>query len=192
MVGEIKRYSVYIMISNTRTLFNNAIGLYTSIPYNHVSIALKKDLYHLYSFARKHPRNPLIGGFVREEIRGRFFSYFPDTKCVILERKVTSAQYSLIKQILKEFEEEKEKYKFNFVGVLLLAFNWPVNRTNAYFCSQFVAEVLNRANVPLFPKCAASVTPKDFWHLIQQNEVNLIYEGALVHYPYHRKSVRVG
>lgn len=37
-------------------------------PLNHVSIALDRELTEVYSFGRKQPDNPFIGGFVKEDI----------------------------------------------------------------------------------------------------------------------------
>lgn len=54
--------SVYIMLTNTGTLFTKLIQGYTKAPYNHASISFNRELSELYSFGRKHPANPLNGG----------------------------------------------------------------------------------------------------------------------------------
>ena len=57
---------IYILLTNTRSLFSTAIGLYTKQAFNHVSIAIHDDFEQIYSFGRKNPSNPVIGGFVNE------------------------------------------------------------------------------------------------------------------------------
>ena len=58
--------SVFILLTNTGTLFTKVIQSYTKAPYNHASISFDRELSELYSFGRKHPSNPFDGGFVVE------------------------------------------------------------------------------------------------------------------------------
>ena len=50
--------NVYILLTDTGSLFTRLIKRFTNSPYNHVSIAFDKSLNTLYSFGRKHPYNP--------------------------------------------------------------------------------------------------------------------------------------
>ena len=50
--------SIYILLTNTGTLFTRVIQTYTRAPYNHASISFDRELTELYSFGRKHPSNP--------------------------------------------------------------------------------------------------------------------------------------
>ena len=51
---------IYILLTNTRSLFSTAIGLYTKQAFNHVSIAIHDDFEQIYSFGRKNPSNPVF------------------------------------------------------------------------------------------------------------------------------------
>ncbi|MDU5946686.1 MAG: hypothetical protein E6Z15_06375, partial [Paenibacillus macerans] len=42
--------SVYILLTNTGTLFTRVIKGYTGAPYNHASISFDRELSELYSF----------------------------------------------------------------------------------------------------------------------------------------------
>ncbi|GJM70960.1 hypothetical protein HMSSN036_31760 [Paenibacillus macerans] len=84
--------SVYILLTNTGTLFTRVIKGYTGAPYNHASISFDRELSELYSFGRKNPNNPLNGGFVKEDIKTGTFSKYPNTTCVLYELRVTGRE----------------------------------------------------------------------------------------------------
>lgn len=62
----------YILLTDTGTLFTKFIRLYTHQPYNHASIAFTSDLSEIYSFGRKHMRNPFVGGLCGRKYRNWF------------------------------------------------------------------------------------------------------------------------
>lgn len=45
--------NVYLLLTDTGTVFSTAIKKYTRKPYNHASLALDQQLTEVYSFARK-------------------------------------------------------------------------------------------------------------------------------------------
>ena len=50
---------IYILLTDTGTLFTNLIKLYTKKPYNHASISFDSKLSEVYSFGRKTARKPI-------------------------------------------------------------------------------------------------------------------------------------
>lgn len=172
-------HSVYILLSDTGSLFTRTIKQYTHAPYNHASIAFDADLSDIYSFGRKHPLNPVYGGFVREDLYHRYFRYFPQTTCALYELRVDERTAKKIKRVVDVFQTKPKRYTYNYVGLLGVVFNYPIEITASYFCSQFVAEVLRRAGVVLWDKPSALVTPEDFR---KAPELHLIYEGKLSDY----------
>ncbi|MBS3949637.1 MAG: hypothetical protein KGZ53_03085 [Peptococcaceae bacterium] len=171
---------IYILLTNTGTFFTRLLGLCSRRPYNHSSIGFDIRLNEVYSFGRRKPRNPFIGGFVREHIRSGLYALCPGTSCTLYEFEVTAKQYELIRQNVCEFEVEKEKYSYSLIGVMGVALKTPVNRKYSYFCSQFIATVLERSGVYLFDKPSGLVTPEDFR---QHPKARHIYEGMLAEYP---------
>jgi hypothetical protein len=69
---------------------------------------------------------------------------------------------------------------YNLLGLLGVTIGEPIEFSNSYFCSQFVAEILKRSGIRLWDKLPALVTPDDFR---QHKQLNLIYEGKLFDYP---------
>lgn len=171
--------SVYILLTNTGTLFTKVIQGYTRAPYNHASISFNRELSELYSFGRKNPNNPLNGGFVKEDLKTGTFSKYPNTTCVIYELQVSERDIAKMKRVLQAFIRKDKKYFYNILGVLGIALKEPIEFSNSYFCSQFVAEILQRSGVRLWDKLPALVTPDDFR---QSERLQLIYEGKLSEY----------
>ncbi|AYB47410.1 hypothetical protein AK95_05365 [Paenibacillus sp. LC231] len=171
--------SVFILLTNTGTLFTKVIQGYTRAPYNHASISFNRELSELYSFGRKNPNNPLNGGFVKEDLKTGTFSKYPNTTCVIYELQVSERDIAKMKRVLQAFIRKDKKYFYNILGVLGIALKEPIEFSNSYFCSQFVAEILQRSGVRLWDKLPALVTPDDFR---QSERLQLIYEGKLSEY----------
>lgn len=171
--------SVFILLTNTGTLFTKLIQGYTRAPYNHASISFNRELSELYSFGRKHPSNPLNGGFVKEDIKTGTFSKYPNTTCVLYELQVTAREVEKMERVLKVFIRSRQKYLYNILGVIGIALKEPVEFSNSYFCSQFVAEILERSGIKLWNKLPALVTPDDFR---QSDRLKLIYQGKLSEY----------
>ncbi|WP_235848871.1 hypothetical protein [Litchfieldia alkalitelluris] len=176
---------VYIMLSDTGTLFTTVIKKYTKAPYNHASLAFDPELTEMYSFGRKNPRNPLYGGFVKEDILKGTYSRYKKTTCVVYRLEVTERDVVKMKRVLNVFIKNNGKYLYNLLGVIGVSINEPVEFSNSYFCSQFVADVLRRSGIVLWDKLPALVTPDDF----RKNErLELIYEGKLFDFgPIKRK-----
>ncbi|KKI90777.1 hypothetical protein WQ54_18685 [Bacillus sp. SA1-12] len=170
---------VYILLTDTGTLFTKSIKKYTRAPYNHASIAFDEKLNEMYSFGRKNPNNPINGGFVKEDIHTGTYSKYPETTCVIYKLKVTERDIIKMKRVLNVFIKNQKKFLYNLIGVIGVSLNEPVEFSNSYFCSQFVAEILYRSGIKLWDKLPALVTPDDF-----RNHINLelVYEGKLFDY----------
>lgn len=172
--------AIYILLTDTGSLFTRAIKQYTHAPYNHASVAFSEDLQEMYSFGRKHPLNPVYGGFVREDVYQRYSRYFPQTTCALYKLQVDTRTAKKVKRVVEVFQTKPSRYTYNFVGLFGVVFNYPIEITASYFCSQFVAEVLKRSGVQLWDKPPALVTPEDF----RKNEqLQLIYEGKLLDCP---------
>ncbi len=154
---------VYIMLSDTGTLFTNLIKKYTKAPYNHVSLSFDPELKELYSFGRKNPKNPIHGGFVKEDVLTGTYSHYKDTTCVIYKLEVTEREMEKMKRILNVFIKNDNKYLYNILGVIGVSLKEPIEFSNSFFCSQFVAEILHRSGIKLWDKLPVMVTPDDFF-----------------------------
>jgi hypothetical protein len=176
---------IYILLSDTGTLFTKSIKKYTKAPYNHASLAFDRELNEVYSFGRKNPKNPLNGGFVREDILHGTYRHYPDTTCAIYELQVTEREIQKLRRMVSVFEKNKSKFTYNLLGLMGIPINEPIEFNASYFCSQFVFEILKRSGINLGNKLPALITPDD---IRNSNKLNLIYEGKLFSYePIKRK-----
>ncbi|WP_352418311.1 hypothetical protein [Proteiniborus sp.] len=174
-----KKRTIYILLTNTGSFPTKIIKAYTKAPYNHVAISFSKDLRRFYSFGRKKYNNPLWGGFVIESIDSEIYEYFSETTCSIFSLEVDRGIYYRMKKVIKQFEKEKDKYVYSFIGLLGVIVKVPIEREYGYFCSQFVATVLEKSGLNLFNKRPGLVTPNDFMNI---KELNHIYTGKLSDY----------
>lgn len=167
---------IYILLTDTGTTFTRLIKLFTKKPYNHASISFDSELSEVYSFGRKRINNPFHGGFVKEDMNNSLFKH---ADCAIYSFTVTDAQVQKMKCYIKGIEEDKESYRYNFLGLFGFLLNKPINRKKAFFCSQFVASVLKECNNINFKKPLSLIAPDD---LQKVSQFHLVYEGKLKDY----------
>ncbi|WP_175640307.1 hypothetical protein [Metabacillus schmidteae] len=164
---------IYVVLTDTGTLFTRLIKLYTKKSFNHASISFDKSLTEVYSFGRKTPSNPFIGGFVKENMKSHFFR---QAKCRVYSCTVSTAQYESMIDYIQKIDKEKSLYRYNLLGLFAILLNKQINRKHAFFCSQFVATVLQECDCVNFSKPPSLITPHD---LIKGDDFNLVYEGNL-------------
>lgn len=168
---------VYLLFTDTGTILTKTIKLYTRTPYNHASISFDEALIELYSFGRKNPRNPFIGGFVKENINEGLFKH---ANCAIYCLAVKEADYYKMKRYINKIESQKENYRYNLIGLFAIILNIQLKRENAFFCSEFVASVLMQSDDIDLIMPISFITPTDLQAL---DNINLVYRGRLKDYP---------
>lgn len=168
--------TIYLLFTHTGTLLSRVINLYTKHPLNHVSIGFDKRLKDVYSFGRKRPRNPFIGGFVQEDIRSSFLRH---SNCAVYTFQVTEREYHSILRMIRKIEAQQSHYRYNFIGLIGILLNIEIRRKHAFFCSQFVATILKEVQTFHIAKPFCFVTPEDIRKHIG---MTLLYEGKLGDY----------
>jgi hypothetical protein len=168
--------SIYLVLTATGTLVSRCIGLYTKARYNHVSLCLDSKVNEFYSFGRKLRWFPLIGGFVIEHIDSGMFKAYGETTCAIYRLEISDEKYKILGKEITPFINNKKLYGFNIIGLISLMFNMPMNRKNKYFCTQFVASMLQKSGIHDFMKENSLVTPQDFYDI---PKLEPIFEGRL-------------
>lgn len=164
------------MLTHSGSLLSKCINIYTKEPYTHVSISLDETLNELYSFGRLRPNNPIIAGFVMEDIRNGTYKRFPNTMCALYSIQINKEQHKKLKKEIKKFKKDGKKYGYNFIGLIGFMVNYPIERKYNYFCSQFVSSLLNSSGITLIDKPTALTSPRDFREC---RDLNLVYEGNL-------------
>ncbi len=168
--------SVYILLTRSGTYFSRLIHRMTDEDYTHVSICLDGELQHFYSFGRKSDIFMFPAGFVREDLQGGVFRRFNQMPCALYELQVPPEVYQQIEQRIERMHDAADVYHYNCLGVLLCKLELAHQRQHHYFCSQFVADLLQRSGALEFSKAASLVQPGDFLYLPQ---LQLRYQGQL-------------
>lgn len=163
--------AVYIVLSDSGTWFSKMIGMYTGKNKNHASIAFDEELKEMYSFGRKQRYNPINGGFVQEHARIGLLS---NANCTILKYKVSLNEYNRMRDKVLTFKADQERYKYNLLGLIGIVLKLNIQRDNAYFCSQFVATILNESSLDI--QTPYQVQPH---HFAEYPNMQPIYEGRL-------------
>lgn len=167
---------LFLLFTDTGTWLSRAIKIFTKKELNHVSISFSEDLKTVYSFGRKQPRNPFIGGFVLEDVKAGFLA---KSQCAIYRQEISKSDYERMISIIREIEANQEMYRYNFIGLFGVLLHVQINRRSAFFCSQFVATVLKESASFSINKPVCFITPAD---LRCQRGLELIYKGELADY----------
>lgn len=168
---------IYIILTHTGTVLSRIIKKYTKDEFSHVSIALDEELNKMYSFGRLNPYNAFYGGFVHEYINEGTFKRFYKTRAKIYSLEISDEQYKEISKNIIKFEQSKDKYKFNIVGLFAVGIHKRIQKENRFYCAEFVKYILEKSGVDT--KLPEIIKPEDFKKLEGLKE---IYSGLLRQY----------
>ena len=169
-----KKRTIYIIVTRTNTIPSRVIRAWTKSSYNHVSLSFDGELTDMVSFGRLYPSFPIPGGFVHEGRNKGFFRRFQDTQCRVYQKEVSEREYRTFLRLLRRFHQRR--FKFNNLGLITLMAGIPLERDNAYFCSQFCGKMLVESGIYDFNKPFGLLRPSDFCGL---EGFTLLYEGRL-------------
>jgi len=175
---------IYIILTHTGTILSNIIRIFTKDEVSHVSIALDADLEQMYSFGRLHPYNPFWGSFVHEHINKGTFKRFKNTRAQIYSMCVTDEQYEKAQKTIAYFNNNKEKYKFNILGLACVTIKKKIVRKNTFYCAEFVKHIMKVSGISEVNELPEIIRPENFKQL---KGIKLEYEGLLRKYKKKRK-----
>ncbi|MEK4518031.1 hypothetical protein NSS64_22295 [Paenibacillus sp. FSL H8-0122] len=150
---------IYIVLTGTGTAFSGIIKWFTKAELNHASIAFDSELREVYSFGRKKVYNPFIAGLIHENFIHPFYS---SADCAIYQLRVSEDEYNTMYNHVQGMMQNQERYKYHLLGLVGVLLHVRIDRENAFFCSQFVASVLEETTVHPVAKPSCFVTPEDF------------------------------
>ena len=165
---------------------------YPGDTYSHISLSRDRKLGNMMSFARKEINNPFNSGLIKENIRTGMFALKPDvSRIAVMELKVSEQQYNNLSSLMDYYWQNKDKYKFNFAGLTtMLIYGKGIDIPNSFFCSQWVATVLQDSGIDIFDgKKPKDIRPFDFYGTLKDS---IIYEGLTVEYPEYNQECDYG
>ncbi len=152
------------------------VYLVTGDMYTHASICFDEDLSSVYSSARKNGETMFPAGPCQESFHRGFYKKHAHIPCALYEMQVTEETYDKAREEVYRIIRDADRYHFNIIGLVLCQFNIPFRRRYNFFCSQFVAEILNRSQALRLPKDSSVMRPMDYTRL---PELNCCYKGLL-------------
>ena len=141
-------YPVYVLCVHTGTLLANVIKKATGSHFSHCTISFDSSLKNMYSFGRKTRLTELSNGsFVKESIHNPPYTN-EDVTYALYCIPVTSSQLAAMKKRLEYFVKNKTKFKYDFAGLFKNFFGIADNPEQRWFCSRFVADIINAGTEP--------------------------------------------
>ena len=168
--------TIYILLSRTDTTCARLIRLFTACRYNHVSISFEPGRGAFYSFARRRLHNPLIAGFILENIHTGILGRNGDQPCALYALQISDEALRKLHAVIDRFSAQYDTYRYNFLGIPLTFFGIPYERKHHYLCSQFVAYMLRQTDACTLPRAVSLMQPMDFVNI---PELRLVYTGPL-------------
>lgn len=141
---------ITVLLTRYHSTFANFIYWVSGRGYTHASLGLdEKDGYY-YSFNFNGFKKEYPGK--RKKIYGNSISY---------KLEVSQEEYETIREAILEMEHHKEQYRYSRLSLLFCLIHIPCKIENQYFCSQFVAEMLQLSKSVKLKKSASLYLPND-------------------------------
>ena len=149
-MNEVSKHSsnklvpVYIILTYTGSLVSRAVKLFTGDEYTHASIAFDSSLTEMYTFGRARDESITDGMFKIEDVTSPYYTerVNPIPYAIYCVPVTIEERDKMIKKV-NYFAQNKNKFQFDFAGLILNGLHIPNNPKNRYFCSRFVSEILN-------------------------------------------------
>lgn len=154
--------SVYLILTRSTSVASRLIGHVTDEPFTHVSIAFDPQQAVMFSFARKYSRLPLPAGLVEERMNCGFYRQQGNIPCAVLRLDVDDRTYYRARDRVSDMLIRRREYRYSILGLLACRMGIPVKMPGYYFCSQFVAEILEETCHVSLPCPASLMHPADY------------------------------
>jgi hypothetical protein len=143
-----KNYTISVLFVNYEDFWSKAVYYLLGGGFSHASIGLDEGDDIFYSFNMK--------GFRREQPR-KHEGIISRSECYKLN--VSKEEHEKVKQMIELFQRKRFDWKFNLVGLLLSTVHVRFRKRHHYYCSEFVAELLQKTRIGNFEKNLAYYSP---------------------------------
>ena len=91
--------------------------------------------------------------------------------------EIDNNKYEDISNEINAFKNNKEKYKFNIIGLFAVSINKKIHYKDTFYCAEFVKYLFEKAKIE--NNLPDIIKPQDFKKL---KNINLVYKGKLKNY----------
>jgi inositol transport system substrate-binding protein len=166
------QYIVSVLFVNYEDFWSKVVYYILGRGYSHAAISVDDAGETYYSFNFK--------GFRRERPRKHEAIV---SKSICYKLSVSKQEYDRISEMIEEFQSKRFEWRYNLIGLLLSRIHISHRRHKYYYCSEFVAEMLERAKVYRFERSVAHYLPNRLEREIQTFR-NL---SQIIHNPIQRR-----
>ena len=164
------RYPIFILLMHTGTPLAKVIKAVTNAEFTHCCISFNPGLDPMYSFGEKTKTGESGFGFVSQNTKADFYKHH-HTKYGVYCMFVSKQSRDFMKQKLEWFKKNKNKMRYDFIGLVQVFFNKATDYKNyKYFCSRFVMDIIQSGNQ--LDKAASLWKPNDIKALTNISMVN--------------------
>lgn len=165
---------IYILLQEYKGTMGELYKWTHGGSYNHSSIGISEAMEEFYSFRSKW-------GLCVEHPFQFNKQHKKDVPCLIYELEVHPSIFEEVKNIIQTFYSEKDRYHYSYISVILSFLGIRHTFKRGYFCSRFVAEILDKAKALKLSKDTSLYLPSDF-HLLSLKK---IFEGKASEFNYN-------
>lgn len=155
---------VSILLTKYSDWVSNLVYVLCGRGYTHASISLEENEDTYYSF------NYL--GFAVETLGKHRRRGVTKSKCFRV--KISDQSYESIRQRIHDIELERSSYRYTRLGVLCCILHIPYHINRRYFCSQFVAELLENSGAMKLSRPSNYFLPNHFLSLMEDKRCQVI------------------
>lgn len=156
---------IYVILSQTGTALSRIIRAFTGDSLGHASLSFHDDFHIMYSFGRRKPNNPFLGGFVKESPDFGTFRRFKNTYSEIFAFEVSDETYYAMLSYVENMYREREKYHYNYKGLFLAPLGIEHHKEECFYCSEFVGTVLKKFALVSEDQFSGIIKPMDLYAL---------------------------
>lgn len=135
--------AVYVICMHSKSVLANIVKAWTHDEFSHAALSLTPDANPMYTFGNKSGGGH---GFSIESPDNAFFVARPTMSWAMYAVFVNPDEMALIKERLLYFKKRDPVFKFDLLGLTNIAFGKAVEKETKFFCSGFVADVLQAGN----------------------------------------------
>ncbi len=150
--------TVSVFMTKYDDILSNFVYLISGFGYTHVAVCFDEETQDYYTFNYK--------GFRREHPFGNKRRY---GKSVRFELQVPKEQHASLKAIIRQMESGQVEWKYSLWGVVLCILGIRHKFKDSYFCSQFVAELLERSGIMKWKKHPSLYLPNQMCREIRSH-----------------------
>ncbi len=152
-----KKRKIFILLTRFYDTGARILRVATGCRYTHASIGLQEDMNTFYSFR--------LNGFIEEKVTRYVKPGKEASPCQLYELEVSKKVYNRVKKALLSFVNKKSFFAYSHLGVVMGLMRIPLKRERKFFCSQFVAHILEKTNALTLKKNSSLYMPADFTKL---------------------------